>query len=43
MNNSVPYPLTQEEIMLNRKTEHYKKNLSSILMSPFNYENWSKI
>ena len=43
MNNAVPYPLTQEEKNLNRKTEHYKKNLSDILLSPFNYSNWSQV
>ena len=43
MNNAVPYPLTQEEKNLKRKTEHYKKNLADILLSPFNYSNWSQI
>lgn len=43
MKNAVPYPLTQEEKNLKRKTEHYKKNLSDILLSPFNYDNWSQI
>ena len=43
MNNAVPYPLTQEEKNLKSKTEHYKKNLTDILLSPFNYSNWSQI
>lgn len=43
MNNTVPYPLTEEEKNLKRKTEYYKKNLSDILLSPFNYTNWSQI
>lgn len=43
MNNSVPYPLTQEERHIKQKTDQYKKNLSQILVSPFNYENWNQI
>ena len=43
MNNSVPYPLIQEERHIKQKTDQYKKNLSQILVSPFNYENWSQI
>jgi len=43
MKNAVPYPLTQEEKNLNSKTEHYKKNLADILLSPFNYSNWSQV
>lgn len=43
MNKSVIYPLTQEERQIKQKTDQYKKNLSQILVSPFNYENWSQI
>ena len=43
MNNFVPYPLSPEERKIREKTDHYKKNLSQILVSPFNYKNWSQI
>ena len=43
MNNSTPYPLTEEEININKWSDYYKKNISSILISPFNYKNWSKV
>jgi hypothetical protein len=43
MNNAVPYPLTKDERQIKQKTDKYKKNLSQILVSPFNYENWSQI
>ena len=43
MNNAVPYPLTPEERQIKQKADKYKKNMSQILVSPFNYENWSQI
>ena len=43
MDSAVPYPLTPEERKIKEKTEKYKQNLSQILLSPFNYENWSQI
>ena len=43
MDSAVPYPLTKEEKIIKQKTDNYKKNLSEILVSPFNYENWSQI
>ena len=43
MNNATPYPLTKEELNINKWVDYYKKNLSSILISPFNYKNWSKV
>ena len=43
MNNDVPYPLTKEERQLKQKSSQYKKNLAEILVSPFNYKNWSQI
>ena len=42
MDNSTPYPLTPEEIKLNKLTDKYKKNLHSILISPYNYEKWNQ-
>jgi len=43
MNNAVPYPLTPEERQIKQKADKYKKNMAQILVSPFNYENWSQI
>ena len=42
MNNATPYPLTPDELKVNKMTDKYRKNLHSILISPFNYENWSQ-
>ena len=42
MNNATPYPLTPDEIKVNELTHKYKKNLHSILLSPFNYEKWAQ-
>ena len=41
MNNATPYPLTPEDRKINKLVKKYKKNLSSILVSPFNYTSWN--
>ena len=43
METSTPYPLTEDDIMMEKKTELLKKKLPDILVSPFNYNNWYKI
>jgi len=43
METSTPYPLTEDDIMMEKKTEFLKKKLPDILVSPFNYNNWYKI
>jgi hypothetical protein len=43
MEYSTPYPLTEDDIMMQEKTEMLKKKLPEILVSPFNYNNWNKI
>ena len=43
MKNTTPYPLTKEDKYINRLVEKYKKNLSSLLVSPFNYKSWNRI
>jgi hypothetical protein len=43
METSTPYPLTEDDIMMQQKTEMLKKKLPEILVSPFNYNNWNKI
>lgn len=43
METSNPYPLTAEEREMEAKVKHYKKYLPEILVSPFNYDNWSQV
>jgi len=43
METSTPYPLTQDDIKMQYKTDMLKKKLPNILVSPFNYNNWDKI
>lgn len=43
MDTSTPYPLTQSEKKMNKLVEKYKKNLSAILVSPFNYDSWNSM
>ena len=43
MENTTPYPLTEKDIMMEKKVEYWKKKLPDILVSPFNYNNWTKI
>lgn len=42
MDNATPYPLTPDEIKINKLSKKYKNNLHSILLAPFNYEKWSQ-
>jgi hypothetical protein len=43
METSTPYPLTQDDIKMQYKTDMLRKKLPNILVSPFNYNNWDKI
>jgi len=43
MDTSTPYPLTQSEKKINKLVDKYKKNLSAILVSPFNYDSWNSM
>ena len=43
MDTSTPYPLTQSEKKINKLVDKYKKNLSGILVSPFNYDSWNSM
>lgn len=41
---SVPhYPKTMKDILMEQRVDHWKNKLTEILVSPFNYNNWSKI
>jgi hypothetical protein len=43
MQNVDPYPKTKKEKELEKKVEHYRKNIKDILISPFNKNRWSEI
>ena len=43
MQNTSPYPKTEKDLAMERRVEYWKKRLNEILVSPFNYKNWSRI
>ena len=43
MQNTSPYPKTQKDILMEKRVDYWKQNLDSILVSPFNYNIWSRI
>jgi hypothetical protein len=43
MKNTTPYPKTEKDIMLEKQVDHWKARLDQILVSPFNYDTWSKV
>jgi len=43
MDNDTPYPLTPQERRFQRKVDYYRHHLPDYLVSPFNYDKWSKI
>lgn len=43
MANVPKYPKTKEDIEEENRVEYWKKRLSEIIVSPFNYTNWSRI
>lgn len=43
MENRSPYPLTKKDILMEEQVEYWKNKINNILVSPFNYNNWSKI
>jgi len=43
MKNTTPYPKTEKDLAMERRVEYWKKRLNEILVSPFNYNNWSRI
>ena len=43
MQNTSPYPKTQKDILMEKRVDYWKQNLDSILVSPFNYNSWSRI
>jgi hypothetical protein len=43
MENTNPYPLTKEEMIIEKKVDYWKTQLPNIIVSPFNSNRWSKI
>jgi hypothetical protein len=43
MANVPKYPKTKEDIEEENRVDYWKKRLSEIIVSPFNYTNWSRI
>jgi len=43
MENTTPYPLTKEEMLMEKQVEYWKGQLPNIIVSPFNNNRWSKL
>lgn len=43
MANMTPFPKTKKDIAMEMRVEYWKKKINEILVSPFNYTNWSKL
>jgi len=43
MENESPFPVTRRELEFQKKVDHYRSILPDVLVSPFNYENWSQV
>lgn len=43
MANATPYPKSEKDILMEKQVNYWKKKLDNILISPFNYTNWSKV
>jgi hypothetical protein len=43
MKNMVPYPKSMEDVLMEQKVAYWKTQINDILVSPFNYEYWSKL
>lgn len=43
MSNTTPYPKTEKDIAMEKRVEYWKSKLGEILVSPFNYNTWSRV
>lgn len=43
MQNTSPYPKTEKDIVMENRVDYWKTKIDEILVSPFNYESWSRI
>jgi hypothetical protein len=42
MENTNPYPLTKEDMLMEKQVNYWKEQLPNIIVSPFNNKTWSK-
>jgi hypothetical protein len=42
MENTTPFPLTKEEMQMEKQVDYWKTQLPNIIVSPFNNNRWSK-
>ena len=43
MSSTTPYPQTQKDIDFQNEIDYWKTQITNILVSPFNYNNWSRV
>lgn len=43
MMNTTPYPLSEKDILFEQQVDYWKKQIKNILVSPFNYNTWSRL
>jgi len=43
MQNTTPYPKTEKDILFEKRVDFWKTKLNDILVSPFNYNSWSRV
>uniref|UniRef100_A0A6C0BV78 Link domain-containing protein n=1 Tax=viral metagenome TaxID=1070528 RepID=A0A6C0BV78_9ZZZZ len=43
MNTSTPYPKSEKDLEMERRVNYWKTRLDDILVSPFNYQSWSRV
>lgn len=43
MQQTPHYPQTEKDLAMERRVDYWKDNLAEVLVSPFNYNKWSKI
>ena len=43
MQNTSPYPKTEKDIAMENRVDYWKNKLDQILVSPFNYNTWSRV
>jgi len=43
MQNMTPYPKTAQDIAMEKRVDYWKTKLGEIIVSPFNYNTWSRI
>lgn len=43
MEVSTPYPKTEQDLLFEKRVDYWKSQINNILVSPFNYNTWSRI